>query len=631
VIVSMEKVRILGPRDRLPSVMATLQDYGVVHLSTPAQEPPFVSLHLSARQVRHVAQVEAALDDIEEAVSRLAFDSPANTIVQTPVEGLAREVWLARRARRTVVALSAEQRALEDEHDRLGRVRSVVQALVRMGVPGRDRVTRTFFLVLSHGVDQAEERLERALSETIGECFTLEIEPLEGGELAVALIVPAAEAARVEALLPEAGVEELELPEIFGSGDFEAGLRALDRRLDELDDELSRFESRRKRLGEWLQPGLMRARSMLNDWLTASSALCMAAASPHLFVLEGWLPASDHAALGALLAEREGDRIVVEAVAKEDWSARDVPVAIRNPRIFRPFEVITGWLPLPRYGTIDPTPFVAVFFPMFFGLILGDMGYGTILGVLAAIGWLRSARGGLLRPISEIAAACAVFSVSFGVIFGELFGDLGHRLFGLQSLAFSREEAFVPFLALAVALGFVHVILGLILGALSSLRSNPRESIGRGLAAVMLVLTGAMLLVAINVLPDRFFTPVVVALLITFPLLIIVEGVMGAVELLSRMTSILSYARIMALGTASVMLAVAANQMVGAMGGAVVGVVFATLFHLVNFGLGVFSPTIHALRLHFVEFFGTFYSPGGQVYRPFRHWRPADVSTPQSA
>ncbi|MCU0621326.1 MAG: hypothetical protein MUC69_07480 [Gemmatimonadales bacterium] len=76
----------------------------------------------------------------------------------------------------------------------------------------------------------------------------------------------------------------------------------------------------------------------------------------------------------------------------------------------------------------------------------------------------------------------------------------------------------------------------------------------------------------------------------------------------------------MALGTASVMLAIVANEMVGTMGSVLVGVLFALLFHLVNFGLGLFSPTIHALRLHYVEFFGTFYSPGGVKYEPLGHW-----------
>jgi len=69
------------------------------------------------------------------------------------------------------------------------------------------------------------------------------------------------------------------------------------------------------------------------------------------------------------------------------------------------------------------------------------------------------------------------------------------------------------------------------------------------------------------------------------------------------------------------MLAVIANRLAGAVGSLAVGVVFGLLFHLVNFMLAMFSPTIHGLRLHYVEFFGRFYSPGGVQYRPFRHWR----------
>jgi len=99
-------------------------------------------------------------------------------------------------------------------------------------------------------------------------------------------------------------------------------------------------------------------------------------------------------------------------------------------------------------------------------------------------------------------------------------------------------------------------------------------------------------------------------------------AVLGVLELLSTLGHILSYARVMALGTASVMMALAANRMVGAVGSVVVGVLFALLFHFVNFAIGLFSPTIHALRLHYVEFFGTFFSPGGVQYRPLRHWQP---------
>jgi V/A-type H+-transporting ATPase subunit I len=165
-------------------------------------------------------------------------------------------------------------------------------------------------------------------------------------------------------------------------------------------------------------------------------------------------------------------------------------------------------------------------------------------------------------------------------------------------------------------------VLGLVLGALSSARTEPRLAIGRGLSAVMIVLILVAILAAMEIFPHALLNPAVIALLIAFPTLVVLEGVIAPVELLSTLGHILSYARIMALGTASVMLAIVANRMAGAMGSVVVGVLFALLFHLVNFALGLFTPTIHALRLHYVEFFGTFYSPGGVRYAPLGHWRP---------
>jgi V/A-type H+-transporting ATPase subunit I len=198
---------------------------------------------------------------------------------------------------------------------------------------------------------------------------------------------------------------------------------------------------------------------------------------------------------------------------------------------------------------------------------------------------IRSRPDTTLRSVSEIGLACSLFAIIFGFLYGELFGDLGHRI-GLHPIIFNREEAFFPFL------GF----------------------------AVMVVLIALALMAAFGMLPERFFTPLVITALAALPILIIGEGVLAPIELVSTLGNVLSYARIMAVGTASVMMAVVANRMVGAFGAIWVGVLFALVFHLINFVLGVFSPTIHMLRLHYVEFFGKFYSPGGSQYRPFRHW-----------
>jgi V/A-type H+-transporting ATPase subunit I len=224
--------------------------------------------------------------------------------------------------------------------------------------------------------------------------------------------------------------------------------------------------------------------------------------------------------------------------------------------------------------------------------------------------------------VATVAMACASSAITFGILFGEFFGTLGEKL-GLHPF-FNREQATIPFLALAIALGTVHVILGLVLAGLNAWRrGHRREAVGRGVALAMLVLTGLSLLAAFEVLPEGLFTPLVLAIFTAFTILVALEGVVALIELVSTVGHILSYARIMALGVASLMLAIVANEMVGAFGSVVIGVVFALLFHLVNFAIALFSPTIHALRLHYVEFFGEFFKPGGSEYRPLGHWHPS--------
>ena len=314
--------------------------------------------------------------------------------------------------------------------------------------------------------------------------------------------------------------------------------------------------------------------------------------------------------------------MVLETIAREKWTARDAPVVLANPRVFRPFELLVRVMPLPAYGTIDPTPFVAVFFPLIFGIMLGDVGYGLMLLAIAMLIRRKAVPGSAMRKVGDMAVPMAVFTMIFGVLYGEFFGDMGQRLFGMKPVLFDRAEGVLAALALAVGLGFVHVVLGLVLGALSLRRSEPRHAIGKGVTAAMVLLIVAALLAAFEVLPKALFMPAVIALLVAFPILILTEGLVAPVELLASVGNALSYARIMALGTASVMLAVVANRMVGTMGSVAIGLIFALLFHLVNFAIGLFGPTIHALRLHYVEFFGKFYSPGGQPYRPLAHWSP---------
>ena len=623
----MLRVRVMGPRERLPEVLGVVQDVGLLHLAPAPEAGPLHLSSLSPVQSRRRRQLMRILEDAE-AVLEGSVPAPAAVPADAGRPGeCARWARLARRVRRSIARLGDRASALQEEQAMLERYQGffgAFESLLRSRAlqPGFS----AFHVVLR--ADQADTlpALRQALVDLLGEACEILSRQLSGGETALLLLVPASRAPSVEQLMARSQVQEVPVPSGYGPTLLEA-IPRMRARAVEVPIEL---EAARREQADLLRTSageLARARSAVRDRLAQLDALSLTAVTPHTFVLDGWLPAGTESRLVHALDRRFGETVAVETLDRAHWQGQDAPVVLRNPRLFRPFELLTGMLPLPRYGTIDPTPYVAVFFPMFFGLMLGDAGYGALVALLALLLHRRSSPGTPLRAVAEVAGPCALFAIVFGVLFGEYFGDLGHRWLGLQPLWLDRQEAIVPFLMLTLALGLVHVVLGLVLGVLAGAHSHPRQAIGRGLSAGMIVLIVVALLGAFEILPHSVLTPAVVALLVAFPILILLEGIVAAVELLSAIGHILSYARIMALGTASVMLAMVANRLAGTMGSAVVGALFALLFHLVNFGLGLFSPTIHALRLHYVEFFGTFYSPGGTRYQPLEHWTRHPPST----
>lgn len=620
-IIEMSKLRILGPRERLEDVLRVLQDLSLLHLSVP-EAVPLEHPQLNPDQDRERRHLQAALENVEHALGALDIRngrSPASAPAVARGE-LVRWARLGWRVRRETERLAARGSALDEERALIMKYQhffSAFRALLES--ESRWPNAMAYHVLLRGGETGTLPQLRASLAAVIGEEFQLFSQPLPSGELAVLIVVSAQAAGRVERLLAEARVQEIPVPEAYGGKSLTTAIPRMLERLGQIPQELEAVRRRRHTLAREHGAELRQARAALHDRLQALAALPLSGVTARAFVLEGWLPARARRDLDGGLHAVFGDEVVVSEVSKEEWESEQAPVVLANPRLLRPFETLVRLMPLPRYGSIDPTPFVAVFFPAFFGLMVGDIGYGAVLAALGLLLHARSRPGTTLRNVSEIIGPCALFTILSGFLFGELFGDLGRRWLGLRPLLFDRGEALVPFLLLAVAVGAVHVLLGLVLGVVSA-RRHPRQALGRGVSAAMVVLVIVALLAAVGVLPRSFFSPVVIALLVAFPVLVVLEGLVAPIELLATLGHILSYARIMALGVASVMMAVVANQMVGAMGSVLVGVLFALLFHLVNFAIAAFTPTIHALRLHYVEFFGKFFSPGGVRYQPFGHW-----------
>jgi V/A-type H+-transporting ATPase subunit I len=187
----------------------------------------------------------------------------------------------------------------------------------------------------------------------------------------------------------------------------------------------------------------------------------------------------------------------------------------------------------------------------------------------------------------------------------------------------ASPEHVMELLLLTLAVGAVHITLGLVLGIWEAAKDKSRSHLlERG--GMLVGLIGLFILVGVltDFLPQGFMNVAIASTIIGIVLLSLSIGclgiVMGPIEFIGLIGNVLSYLRIAAIGLASVYLAKVANEVAGMLGNVVVGAIIAVLIHALNLVLGMFSPTIHSLRLHYVEFFRKFYEGGGRPYEPFK-------------
>lgn len=353
------------------------------------------------------------------------------------------------------------------------------------------------------------------------------------------------------------------------------------------------------------------------------------ASTAHTFVIQGWLPQRELGRMREVLAHNLGETVIVHELPVDEHDAEHAPVALDNKPMLKPFERLVRTMGVPRARGLDPTWLMAIFLPLFFGIIVGDIGYGALLLVLALFLKRRYARNESVRDLSQLLVYGSVWAIVWGVLYGEIFGTLQYTL-GTKdnpwppALWIPRTgDQIVTLFVFSVAVGAAHVVLGLLLGLWNAWREkHTREVVGKiGMLVALTALFG-MVGALTNLLPAAFFTPTVVALLVGIVLLIVPLGWMGLVvgplELVETIGNIMSYLRLAAVGLASVYIALVANEMVGVFGNVVLGLIVALLLHALNFAILMLSPSIQSLRLHYVEFFRQFYKTGGQEYRPFK-------------
>ncbi len=634
----MAKIEVVGHRARLDAALACLHRLSVMQLVDATAVPGLRVAPLAAdedylREAEQLRHLRTRLDGLV-ALGPVTPGPAAGSFTQTDLHA----VWAELEELAPLVEpLVARVDALEAEQNTLPRHVESLRRLVPLvpEVPELDAF-ETIALLVERRHAAVVGWLRDELAELLGPRFEVISDQVDPDTIGAVVMFPRRESRRVHSLLAQQQVSRVHLPDRFRGMALAPAIAAMERRVAALPAEIASARNSLLELlgsrGHWHD-----ARAFVDGRLAQLDALRKAGTTARTFTLVGWVPQDELGGLAEALQAEAGPEVLVAEL--EVTSDELPPILLRNPRPAQPFELLVGMLALPRYGTFDPTVLMALFMPFFFGLMLGDVAYGLLL--LGLAWWAGRRWGGRSRvaaDLTRILAMGAAWAVLWGVVFGEVFGDLGRRLVDLEPLWIDREEAIQPLLLLAVGIGAAHMVLGLVLGLWVSARAAERRLFGER-AALLLALCAlfAVAGVAADRLPAGAMTPAVAAVVVALVVLVALQWplglVMGPLDLIGAVTNVLSYLRIAAIGLASVFLARVANEL-GAAAPLALGVAIAALFHAMNLALGAFSPTIQALRLHYVEFFTKFYEPGGEPFAPFgaaaarRPVRPAPTRVP---
>jgi V/A-type H+/Na+-transporting ATPase subunit I len=376
-----------------------------------------------------------------------------------------------------------------------------------------------------------------------------------------------------------------------------------------------------------------------------------------IFALEGWIPKSNLEELRRLFNTHAKNTLVYELETKEK-----PPTLLANPKRFRVFESFVRFYSLPSGDEFDPTLIFGLIFPVFYGTMLGDVGYGLVILLVSL--WvvrrverrkrslnimprqLRSFAKTILRPVQMVKLAKAmipgaIIAIILGFTFNLYFGfHLNGYLFHYLSKAgihLPTSGAFLDpigtmglrkLLLISGYIGIGMVSFGLVLGILNAVREGQkRHVIGKVGWLVFgwgIVLTGLALLHHNHINPIRHTLGVVYFALIFggIGLMFYGEGVRAVMELPSIISHILSYTRIVGILLASVILAdvidfIFTRSLHHALPLVILGTLIFFIGHIFNIILGVFEPGIQGARLLYVEFFSKFYNGNGRPFRPF--------------
>ena len=366
------------------------------------------------------------------------------------------------------------------------------------------------------------------------------------------------------------------------------------------------------------------------------------------YFLSGWIPIDRRDAFIQEIRKSSQNRCIIEEIPAEKipsvWEGKiHVPVELKNPRLLKPFEILTKTYGIPSYTSIDPTPVLGISILLMFGVMFGDVGHGLVLCLIGMLMFMKGKKA-TLRSAGLLLSYAGFSSIVFGFLFGSLFG-LEHLL---PALWLKPMESIPQLFKTAIFFGIGMISLAMAINVINGIRR--RDFLGlifdkAGLLAAVLYWCGILVVTRIvtaeargdvSVLVPILMISSVVLLFLREPIVHLIQGkrklfpegvatgIMGGIVeileiLLGFLANTVSFIRVAAFGLAHAglfMAIFALSDAVSGMAGGFISALVLVFGNVLIIGLEGLVVSIQAVRLEFYEFFSRFFQQGSTGYRP---------------
>lgn len=652
----MRKLNVITLDKYASLTVAALHDEGVVQINDISeriqQDPKLAELLKPSKVTPRTGKISSLLmktsalsdllgDSLSEGRSMkeliMSFISP-DLLVPKEVEDVGTESLIAY-AESTLDQVEGETKGIEDKLAALDSEESMLESNkelakklkyldMDLGLLTDSKYTST---IVGRITAESAQKFKDEYSKITDKLF-YELVPDEEKEYNIMVVVVANKYKdNVYTLLRKNEFEKFETESLEGRPD--SLISSSESRLQAIESERSQAKAELKVVAEKWDDEVLALKEQLENEKEKNEVFATFAETDKTFVFEAWVPEKDVEKAQNIIETTTDGHAIMEVEEVPD-NSEDVPVLQENCTYAKPYELLVEMYSPLKYNEIDPTLFVALTFPLFFGFCLTDAGYGLFVVIIGII--LYRGMGKINKTMHDgglIILASGIWSIILGLFTNGLLGDLYTRILGMgpalptviDSINAFKNPATI--LVIAIVIGLIYTNIGFIVGAIDNLRyGNKKDAIGSQIVWFVFEL-GIILLALGYLFPALGMIGMAlgaVLIIAALAMLIWGNGAYGLMDVFGFMGDVLSYARLLALCLATGGIAMTVNILTNMVNEMipVVGIALAVFVfiggHIANFLFQVLGAGVNALRLNYVEFFSQFYMGGKNSFEAFK-------------